>query len=199
MHDRLEVTVFGSLYRVAALRFTRSMAKAGMRLYGVREWNTMINAVALDKSRKKLMEQIGHTLGHELVLEYRAEGILMQGTDFGLEVFHRGRFAPLDVVEAENRIVRPRELMKGWSREDMLGVFWGRCDGAMFFRWDDVEELDGEDLALRYDRLSPMLDRKRSLDLVTDVTWQGLRGRRKTADPKGGFHPLKQVFHVIDA
>lgn len=199
MRNRLEVTVFGSMYRVAALRFTRSMAKAGMRLYGVREWNEMINAVALDKRRKKLMEQISHTLGHELILEYRAEGILMQGADFGLEVFHRGKFTPLDVVEAENRVMRPRELMKGWSREDLLGVFWGRCDGAMFFRWEDVEELNGEDVALHYDRLSPLLDRKRSLDLVTGVTWQGLKGRRKAGEPKDGFSPLKQVFHVIEA
>ena len=94
MRNRLEVTVFGSMYRVAAIRFTRSMAKAGMRLYGPQEWNAMINAVALDRRRKKLMEQISHTLGQQLVVEYRAEGILMQGTDFGLEVFHRGALPP---------------------------------------------------------------------------------------------------------
>lgn len=198
MRNRLEVTVFGSMYRVAALRFTRSMAKAGMRIYGAREWNNMINAVALDRKRKKLIEQISHTLGQELSLEYRAEGLIMQGSDFGLEVFHRGKFIPLDMVEAENRTVRARELMRGWSKEDMLGVFWGRCDGAMFFRWEDVETLEGTDLALRYDRLSPLLDRKWGFDLVTDVTWQGLRGRRKKGEPKGGFTPLKQVFHVIE-
>ncbi len=158
----------------------------------------MINAIALGKNRRKLMEQVGHTLGQGLSIEYRAEGVMMQGAEFGLEVFHGGRFTPLDVVEAENRTVRPRDLMQGWSKEDMLGVFWGRCDGAMSFQWDDVDVLDGQEVALVLARMSSLLNSKRAFDLVTDVTWKGLKGCRKSGESKGGFQPLKQVFHVID-
>ena len=198
MGKRLEITVFGTLYRVTALRISRTIAKSGIRTYGARGWNEVLGDIAMGSGRSNLLSQVQHTLGHELPVPYRADGVVMQGSSFGLEMFHSGIFMDVDVVEAENRTLDPTRLMQGAGKGDLLGVFWGRCDGAMFFRWDDVDEARGEDVTLSYDRVHRLLNRKTGFDLVTDITWLGARGRRKGGESLEGFERLKPVFHMIE-
>lgn len=196
MSKRLDITVFGTLYVVAALRLTGAMVKKGIDIYGTREWNRRISRIALQPGDKKLADEVAHTIGQPVETVHRCRGIALHDNAFGLELFHGGEFVPLDWVEAQNKTLHPQELMQGYSHKDMLGVFWAKRDGAVHYRFDAVEELASEDVALEYDRLAPLLGRKRPFDLVVDVTWQGGKGRRNEPGNPGEMTPLKHVFHV---
>ncbi|MDD3311722.1 hypothetical protein [Pseudodesulfovibrio sp.] len=199
MGKRLEITLFGTFYRVAAIRITRALAKTGIRTYGTRGWNAIVTDIALGAGRSNLMSEVSHTLGQELSVDYRADGILMQGGIFGLEIFHGGLPLDVDVVEAESRTLSPERMAEGAGHGDLLGVFQGRCDGVLFFRWDEADDVRGEDIALCYDRAHRLVNRKTAFDLVADVTWRGKRGRRRQdAGIAKKLERLKPVFHMLD-
>lgn len=198
MGKRLEITLFGTFYRVAVVRISRALAKSGIRTYGTRDWNAIVTDIALGTGRPNLISQVRHTLGQDLAVDYRADGILMQGGVFGLEIFHGGHSLDVDVVEAESRTLSPEHMAEGAGHGDLLGVFQGRCDGVLFFRWDEAEDVRGEDIALCYDRAHRLVNRKTPFDLVTNVTWRGQRGRRRQDNgvPKK-LERLKPVFHML--
>jgi len=195
---RLEITVLGTLYRVGVVHVSRAIAKSGMRTYGGREWNEILANVALGLGRPNLQSEVQHTLGHELPVPYKVDGVGMQEAFFGLEMFHGGLPLEVDVVEAANKTLDPTRMLKGAGKGDLLGVFWARREGALFFRWDDVEEARGEDVTLAYDRVHRLLNRKGTFDLVTDITWNGKRGRRKGGESHEGFERLKPIFHMAE-
>lgn len=197
MRNRLDITLFGTLYVVCALRLPNAAVKKGIDVYGPKEWNQRISRIALHPMEKKLAVEVGHTIGHPIETVHRSRGIALHDTAFGLEVFHRGQFTPLDFVEAQNRTLQPDELMQGYRQKDMLGVFWAKCDGVVSYRFEDVEKLSPQDVELTYDSLGALLGRKRPFDVVTDVTWQGHKGKRKEPGPDGPLMPLKHVFHVV--
>lgn len=194
--NRLEITVFGTIYCVGALHLSRAMVRAGIDLYGAKKWDWIVSSIALEKNSQKLMREVGYTIGHDIKVAYRSEGIVMQGFGFGMEVFHGGAFAPIDMVEAKNRTLQPSGLMKDYKTQDMLGVFWAKRDGAMFYRWEDVDDLDQTDVVLSYEGLAPLLARKKAFELVLDVTWRGKKGRRTGMDVKSEYTLQKHVFHV---
>jgi len=194
---RLEVTIFGTQYSVGLLRLNRVMVKAGMKAYGPRKWNRLVNDIALRTHSRKLVNEISHTIGHTIKVEYYGTGIVMQGNGFGMEVFHGGDFFSVDMVKAKNKTLQPSKLMKDYKKGDMLGVFWARRESAMFFRWEDVDEPDQQDIALVYDGMGPVLARKRAFDLALDITWQGRKGRRVGMDSDGEFETQKHVFHMV--
>ncbi|MEF2232349.1 MAG: hypothetical protein V3571_15560 [Pseudodesulfovibrio sp.] len=198
MGKRLEITVFGTLYRLGVLRISRAMAKSGMRTYGGREWNEIMSDIALSLSRPNLLSEVQHTLGHEMPVPYRADGVAMQAAFFGLEMFHGGRPLEVDVVEAANKTLDPGRMLQGAGKGELLGVFWARREGALFFRWDDVDEARGEQVTMVYDRVHRLLNRKGVFDLVTDITWDGRRGRRRGGESLEGFERLKPVFHLVE-
>lgn len=196
MNNRLEVTLFGTQYSVGALRMNRKMVAAGMEAYGPGKWEKLITDIALEPKPKKRIADLCHTIGHTVEVVYNACGIVMQEGRFGLEVFHGGTFFPVDAVGAENKILQPSLLMKGYKAQDMLSVFWARREGVMSFRWDDVDELNQEDISLVYDGLAPMLASRRPFDLTLDVLWRGKKGKRVDVDRCVPFESLKHVFHM---
>lgn len=197
MSKRLEVTLFGTLHSVGMLRMNRTMVKAGMDIYGPRKWNRIVNEIALGDHSRKRINEVNHTIGHTIKLEYQESGIVMQGHGFGMEVFYGGEYFPINMVESKNRTLQPSCLMQGYKTQDMLGVFWGRQESAMFFRWEDVGDLSQEDLVLAFDSLAPALAKKRSFDLAVDVTLKGRKGRRKDVEPAGNYEIQKHVFHMM--
>lgn len=196
MSSRLEITLFGTFYRIGILRLGHEAVKAGMKTYGPKKWHAKVVEIALGMKGNRLTQNISHTIGHPIHEIYHAQGIALHGRTFGMEVFHKGNFAPVDMVEASNRELHPKDLMKDCKRHDVLGVFWAKRDDALFFRWEDVDQLNQEDIVLTYDSLAPILGRKRAFDIVLDVTWQGQAGQRKKMGAKTAFTPMKHVFHV---
>ena len=77
MGKRLEITLFGTFYRVAVVRISRALAKSGIRTYGTRDWNAIVTDIALGTGRPNLISQVRHTLGQDLAVDYRADGILI--------------------------------------------------------------------------------------------------------------------------
>ncbi|WP_419785611.1 hypothetical protein [Pseudodesulfovibrio sp.] len=199
MGKRLEITIFGTFYRIAVMRITRALAKAGMNTYGTSDWNHIVSDIALGTGRSNLLSEVRHTLGHDMSVDYRIDGLLMQDHAFGLEIFHGGLPNDVDVVDAESRTLMPERMVENVKHGDLLGVFWGRCDGVLFFRWDEADEVRGEDLTLCYDRIPRLIDRKTPFDLATNVTWKGQCGRRRLGSgiPED-LHLLKPVFHMFD-
>lgn len=197
MSKRLEITVFGTLYVVGAIHLPRSVIQAGMKAYGQKQWHTLVGDIALGLAGTKVSQEVSNVLGHSLKPSLLIRGVGMHGRGFGFEVFHDGEFAPVNAVEAENSTVNPQELMKSCQPGDMLGVFWTQCEDVMFFRWDDVDELRQEDVALTYDSLGPLLGKGMAFDLIMDVTWQGKRGRRQTNGKKLLFHSRQHVLHKV--
>jgi len=126
----------------------------------------------------------------------RMGGIAMCGNGFGMEVFHKGRFASLEMVEADNKVLQPPDLMKGFKPDEMLGIFWGRREGVMLFRWNGVEDLNPQDVVLSYDSLGPLTGSRKPFDLAVDITWQGQKGRRAEENPKTEFDSREYVFHM---
>lgn len=196
MSKRLEITIFGTEYSVGMVRLSQAMVKAGMDVYGPRKWNRLVNDIALGTGAKTLAKEVGHTIGHPVKTVYRQSGITMQGTGFGMEVFWGGDFFPVEMVESKNRTLQPTKLMQEYKSKEILGVFWGRRESAMFFRWDDVTALKQEDLILSHDNLAPILARKRAFEIVSGITLKGTGGRRKDIEPSGEFEVQKHVFHV---
>jgi len=194
---RLEITLFGTLYSVGMLHMSRDMIKAGMEAYGPGKWNRLVNDIALDTHSRKRINEVSHTIGHTIKIVYQGAGISMQGHGFGMEVFYGGEFFPVDMVEAKNRTLQPAELTKDYKVQDILGVFWAKREGALFFRWDDVGVLSQEDMVLTYDGLGPVLALKRPFELALDIKWQGRKGRRVGMDSSDGFKVQKHVFHMV--
>lgn len=196
MSKRLDITLFGTLCKVGVIRLHKKAVAAGLKAYGPRKWDAMVTALALSADWKKKTQDIKHTIGHSIEFVFRAEGIVLQGNGFGMEVFHGGHFAPLEGVDATAQQVLPDKLLEGCDSQDMLGVFWGRKDGVMFFRWNDVEEIGQERPTLHYARIKSLLGKKGEFDLATDVTWLGTQGRRADPEDTGQFTHIQHVFHV---
>ena len=194
---RLDVSLFGTEYAVSLLHLSGGMVRAGMQAYGPKKWAALFSEVAFNPEAKRLMAKIGHTIGHPIRQELAVRGIALSDKQFGLEAFHKGRFVPISIVEAQNRTLQPQPVMKDYKNGDMLGVFWARRDGAYMYRWPDVEAVEQTGLTLAYDDIGPLLGRKRQFNLVTDVTWRGRSGRLPSRFQEPGFAPLKQVFHKV--
>lgn len=198
MSKRLEITLFGSMHVVGAIHLPRVAIKTGMGAYGQKKWHSIVSEIALGRADKKLVHEVGSVVGHALKPSYLTHGISMEGRGFGFEVFYGGEFSPIEAVDAENKTLHPAQLMKGFKPGDMLGVFWARCESAMLFRWDDVEELQEEDVSLVYDSLGPLLGKAVPFDIILDVTWQGQKGRRNAAIDKLELHSLQHVLHKVN-
>lgn len=196
MAGRLEATLFGTLFRVSVIRLSQSLARSGIHTYGTRDWSTLIRDIALGTGRARLLSEVRHTLGQDLVVERRIDGVVARGSAFGMEIFHRGRSLDADGLGVETRTPLPEELMGGAAGGDLLGVFRARCEGSLFFRWDDADAVRAGDIALTYEQLAPLLNRTESFELVTDITWRGVHGRRRL-DKGQGFVPLKPIFHTV--
>jgi len=195
VNKRLEITLFGIFHSVGAVLLTRETIQAGVSIYGHKKWQKIISNIALDPKAEKLMNEASHTVGHSLRPVYSAQGIAMHGHGFGMEVFLDGKYIPISMVEAENRTLQPSALMRQYNPGDMLAVFWAKRDGAMFFRWEDVDDLNQEEVSLTYDNLAPLLATKYPFDLALDVTWRGKRGRRKPHGKEAALSATKHVFH----
>lgn len=193
---RLEVTIFGTEYFVGMVRMNNSMVKAAMKVYGLKKWNKLINDIVLGPGGVTLAKKVGHTLGHPIEVLHLYTGITMQGKGFGMDVFWGGEFFPIDMVESKNKALQPSEVMRDYKAQDILGVFWARRESAMFFRWENVDELRQEDLIFSYDSLAALLAKKRAFDLVSDITLGGVKGRRKKSGAHGGYTSPQHVFHV---
>jgi hypothetical protein len=194
---RLEITLFGTLYSVGLLHMNRGMIKAGMKAYGPTKWNRLVNEIAFDSHSRTRVNEVSHTIGQTIKIVYQKIGISMQGHGFGMEVFYGGEFFPVDMVEAKNRTLQPNDLTEDYKVQDILGVFWAKREGAMFYRWDDVEDLSQEDVVLTYEGLGPVLASKRPFDLAIDIKWQGRSGYRSGMDSKEKCKGPKHVFHVV--
>lgn len=194
---RLEVTVFGTMHLVGALHLTQSMVKAGMELYGSDKWGMLVRDIALGRAPTQRIAEIGHTLGHTVKIAYRGGGIALQGARFGLEVFQGGEPQLFDAVAAENAVLDPESLLQGYTSSDLLGVFWGQREGALSFRWDDADPFDQGQISLVYDDFSPLLAGNEPLELVHDITWQGIEGRSKDFAKGEPFTQVKHAFHKI--
>jgi hypothetical protein len=195
---RLEVTLFGTFHSVAALHLSRAAVKAAIKAYGPARWNNIVRDMALSPDARRKMGEVSHTLGHPVREMYRAQGLAMHDSRFGIEVFHGGEHVPMTTVAAQNRTLHPQALMEEFKVRDMLAVFWARREGALHFRWDDANFDAEEDVALIYDRLAPLLARRRAFDLVLDVVWRGARGRRRLLGQEQQFTPLEHVFHIAE-
>jgi len=198
MGKRLEITLFGSLYVVGAIHLPRMVIKAGINAYGQKDWHSIIENITLGMSDKKTVTEASNVVGMALKPSLLLQGVSMQGRGFGFEVFHGGDFAPVNAVEAENRIVKPAPLLKGSKTGDMLGVFYGQCESAMSFRWDDVEELRQEEIVLEYDSVGLLMGQRKTFDLIQKVTWRGKNGLRKGVGPKPEFHSRKHILHKVN-
>jgi hypothetical protein len=194
---RLEVTLFGTVCSVSVLHLSRDAVKAAVSTYGPAKWNSIVRDIALGASARRKMAEVSHTLGHPVKELYRALGFVMHDKQLGVEVFYGGEHVPIPAVAAENRTLQPKDLMKDCKLRDMLGVFWAMREGAMLFRWDDIEFQGVEELSLVFDGLAPLLGRTQSFDLILDVAWQGKRARRKDLGGGQGFSPLEHVFHIV--
>ncbi|QJB55464.1 hypothetical protein [Pseudodesulfovibrio sp. zrk46] len=197
MNKRLEITLFGTMYVIGAIYLPRQIIKTGVSAFGQRRWHSLVGDIALGEADSKTIREASGVVGHPLKPGYKTKGISLQADGFGIEVFLGGEFSPVEVVEAENRTVKPKELMPKGEPGDILGVYWAQCNNAMFFRWDDVEHLVQEDVTLVYDSLALLMGRKRSFDLVMDVTWQGNAGRWKENGKPPILHSRKHVLHKV--
>lgn len=195
MGKRLDITIFGTFHTVGALFLFKKSIVTGVKAYGPKKWHAMVRDIAVGVAPKKLVSEVGHTIGQPLAPIYLARGIALHGTDFGIEVFHGGEHVPISMVEAENRTLQPAMLMRQCESEDMLSVFWAKRTGSIFFRWDDVDELKPEDVVLAYDNLSPLLARKKPFELALNVTWQGKKGLRKEFGNDTALQSYKHVLH----
>jgi len=193
---RLEITLFGTCYRMCVLKLSQAAVRAGMKIYGAGDWKAKTSSIALAPNGKALCKEISHTIGHTIAIVHQGEGIALQGAKFGMEIFHGGNFTPVEFVEADNKTLLPDTFLADCKKNDMLGVSWAKRDGAMFFRWNDVDRIDEKDICLTYDRLGPILGRKRALDIVVDVTFRGKSGQKKKDEANTEYTPIKHVFHV---
>lgn len=196
MGKRLEMTLFGTYHRVGAVYLFRKSIRAGVGAYGKKGWHVIVRDIALGLASTKVIQEAGNVVGQPLKPLYQVQGIGMQGGGFGMEVFHGGTFVPISMIEAENRTLQAGGLMRQCCTGDMLGVFRAEKQGALFFRWDDVDELVPEDVVLSYDNVAGLLGRKRSFDIAVGVTWKGTKGRRKELDTDGEFQAHRHVFHM---
>lgn len=195
MFKRLDITLFGALYCVSAVRLTPEILRVGTSAYGQTRWHDIISRVALGEASSKLNREVVSLLGQPLTYEYRGKGISLNDPGFGMEVFHGGEHVPVTMVQAENRTLQPVEVMRHYRHNDMLGVYWGRRQGAIHFRWDHVETMDQEEVSLAYDTLTPLLAVKHGFEMTNDIAWKGEKGRRRDLGECGILSDLRHVFH----
>ncbi len=195
MRKRLSVTIFGTLYYVGALHLTPDIMRVGRGAYGKDEWDEILSDVALGHGQKNLAQQVSHTIGQPLERVYTCHGVAMDGHRFGMEVFHRGESIDVTMVEALNTVVHPAKYMQGYGPHDALGVYWATQEGGAVFQWDNVEQVNQENIELVYDTLSPLMALKENFSLAQNVVWNGKVGRRKGIDFGTGLHAGKHVFH----
>ena len=100
----------------------------------------------------------------------------------------------MNIMEAENRTLQPAQLMRQYKRGEMLAVFRAERNGAMFFRWDDVDELNPHDVVLRYDTMTKVVADTGMFSLAMNVTWRGKDGRRPELRPDS-LSKFKHIFH----
>jgi len=197
VNNRLEVTVFGTQYSIGLLHMSRNLIKAGMETYGPKRWSKLISEIACNNNSNKLISDVCHTIGHTIKIVYRSTGIAMHHSGFGMEVFHDGKFFPVNAVGAKSQTLHPSKLMKDYKKNDMLGVFWAKRESSMLFRWDDVNSLKQEEIILVYDSLAPVLARKKPFELTLDVMWKGQKGHQIESARSSDFEPQKHIFHRI--
>lgn len=197
MSMRLDITVFGTFYSVGAILLTAKTVRAGIKAFGEKKWNEHIINITLHDPAGKLKDKISHTIGLPLPVVYTKQGIALHDTQFGIEAFYGGHHLPLSVVEAENRTLQPSRLMQMYESGDMLGVFRTSRDGAMFFRWDEVDGIDPEEVVVAYDNLAKLIPGVGAFDLAFDITWRGKKGRRPELRSEP-FSGVKHIFHKVN-
>jgi len=182
--------------KVGALYLFRKSIQSGVNAYGKRKWHDLVRDIALGLLPVKKLRQVSQVVGQPLKPVYQVQGISMQGREFGLEFFHGGQFLPMTFMEGGGRDIQVAGLMRQCCRGDMLGVFSAQREGALNFRWDDVDEVNPEEVALVYDDVSELLGRKRSCEIALDMTWKGRNGKCRGMDSAQKFLGHKHAFHM---
>lgn len=195
MSKRLDVTIFGTGYRIGAILLSRQTISAGVAAYGQREWHALLMDIALGQASTKTVRQANQVVGAKLSPVFMSEGIAMHDEEFGMEVFHGGQPMSFSRIDARRNIPRPEQFLNKERDKQVLGVYHARRDAALSFRWRDIEAFHQEDLMLSIDNCSRMLGGKFSLELAVDVTWKDTAGRYDGTDRNGEWGHFGHVFH----
>ncbi|MBC15865.1 MAG: hypothetical protein CL942_02310 [Desulfovibrio sp.] len=195
MSKRLDVTMFGTGYRVGAILLSQQTISAGVAAYGRREWHVLLMDIALGVASSQKVKQVNQVVGANLSPLFVSEGIAMQDEEFGMEIFHEGRPVSFTQVDAARRIPRPEQFLSQGKAKDVLGVYHARRDTALSFRWDDVEAFRQEDVTLSIDNCTRLLGGKFKLELAVGVTWKGGAGRNVGVDRNEEWGYFGHVFH----
>jgi hypothetical protein len=192
---RLEISVVGTYHIVNGVILTPTCVKAGIQGYGKSKWDTLIRDITLGLASKKIAKEVAHTVGDPLKRVFRLSGIDMQGLGFGFEPFWGGEFMPVDMVDAALENPKPDQFMGKACRGNLLAIFYARREGALSFRWDDVDDFNPGDICLHHVNGGHMLGGKGRLKVAVDVSYRGKSGKRKVAKAVTPTVGYGHVFH----
>lgn len=195
MGKRLEILVVGTYHLVGALLLTPRCVKSGVEGYGKKKWEEVVRNIALGVATTKTVKEARQVAGDQLKPVYQVDGISLRGTGFGLEVFHGGTFAPVEMVDSALDSPEPDVYMKNFKAGDMLAVYYARREGAISFRWDEVNDFRQGGVCLHHVNCSAMLGGKHRMQLAVDLTYMGESGHRKVAKAVSGLTGFGHVIH----
>jgi len=197
MGKRLEITIIGTMYVAGALHLDKGLLQAGIKTYGADKWEQTIYDIALGKISGKPVAEIAHTLGYPIKRACGASGIAFQDNYFGLEVFYNGLHQLIHAVDNKRHDFLPAVCMADFEKTDLLGVFWAKRDGALTFRWDDIDDFHQDEITLVSRDLATFLSTSEPLELVENVLFRGDVGKKRDVAKNDAFHSPGKVFHGL--
>lgn len=192
---KLEVLILGDYFSVQGLRLAPGLVKKIKVVFGP-DWRRIMLSMGCGTEGAEAFKTVRSRLGSAPSVVYRKTGILMQSRSFGLVVKLDGVETPISLIDRGVGDFDPYSLMKEFSHDDMLGVFGMSGGGYLKCEWDDIAEFSQEKLALAYDDIKGLLNRKEKMELAHTFSYDGKECNRQSCCSYGRLEHVGQAFHV---
>ncbi len=192
---KLEVMILGDYLSVQGLRMAQSLVKKIKAVFGP-DWRRIMLSMGCGPEGTEAFKTVRGRLGKAPTVVYRKTGILMQSDSFGLVVKVDGVETMVNLIDRGVGSFDPAMLMQDFTAQDLLGVFGMRGGGYLKCEWDELSGFSQEKLAIAYDDIRGLLNRKESMELVHTFTYDGLECDRQSCCSCGQLDHAGQAFHV---